>query len=164
MYSLPVGDFNVSIDFDDYQEDATSDGLYLTWEFTDGDSGIADRFGVRYYVDDGPTHKTYTLWRINNVNYTGTEYNPGSRPTKYMIVRDGNDLKAYYYDGGWSLMETVDYTGRAANIDTIRIYVSHRNNRGGHLDLDNMTFISCCPAGYPKFWTTTSSTSTTTTV
>ncbi len=164
QYLVASGDADIRIDLPTYTPDSTNDGFYAQLRFHSSDNNDLVQTMIRQDADGANTWWAGANATINTV-FSGTTFlYPAGRPTKLRIVRDGDDIKAYYYyNGSWTLIQTYDFTGTSANLDRVLIRAFDVNTRGGYVDFDNLIFADGCPSGYPKAWTTTTSTITTTT-
>jgi len=167
-YIIGSGDFDIQIDVPTYVADDATYGLYWLLRINNVLLGkvVSDpgnhQIAIRYNRSDGD-HLVFANTYIDGSYSSYGPFEPASYPSTWRIVRDGNDIKVYYYISSWVLMGTYDYGVYASELKYIYIIIADRTNNGGYVEFDNLIFVKGCPDGYPKVWTTTSSTTTTTT-
>ena len=165
QYLIGSGDFIIDLDLEDYQKDA-SIGPSFKFFVDDVVGSLGNNRAHIQLYDNAGTWWINFYYKINGAatQNVGSE-TPSARPTKLRIVRSGNNIEGWYYDGGWDIIgSAVDFGIYASNIDLIKLsFIDTSNNRGGSVTFDNLRFRDGCPSGYPKAWTTTSTTTTMTT-
>jgi len=162
QYAIPSGDFDVRLSISDYVPDDNSNAPDLNFRVQDGYG--ANRAMIRYKLNaDGSTHEIDSNLRDNNNNQFSSVVNPSSRPTLLRIRRSGNVIYVYYFDSGWTLIDSRDFGTEAAYLDEVAIELVDNGDRGGYADVDDLTFTENCPTGSTLVWTTSTTTTTTTT-
>lgn len=160
QYLIGSGDFTIDIDITDYQKDAAG-GPVVQFMTDSAASGLGSNYMYIRTYDNAGTWRIRSFWRINGSSGSSSYVNIAGQPTKLRIVRDGTNLKTYYYISSWVLIDNVAFGAYASEVDMVKLSLADLSLHGGHIKWDNLTFLDGCPSGYPKAWTTTTSTTST---
>lgn len=137
---VQTGDFNITLDIDDYQYDDATHGPYLVFRVRDetfSPTVEGDSFGIQMWYDGGGWSIKSERYK-NGIGSSGAEHNPAGRPTKLKLIREGATMTVkFLYDGSWTQLDYNTYADWAG-MGSLEIKLVDNANRGGSAQVSKM--------------------------